>query len=93
MARYFPPEARISRIHGQPRYDEIRAYYPLYHPAAALRNPNLRHDMEADIKRIPEVVAEMKRRRAEGITSDERDESNDDTPDEPKEPPKQLSLF
>ena len=84
MARYFP-DAKISRIHGQPRYEADRAYYPLYHPAAALRNPNLRHDMEADIKRIPEVVVEMRRRRQADIPGEEPPE--DDTP------PKQLSLF
>lgn len=65
MARYFP-NGKISQIHGQPRYADGRAYYPLFHPAAALRNPNLRHDMEADIKRLPEIVAEVKRRRAAG---------------------------
>ena len=65
MQQYFP-DGRISRIHGQPKYADGRAYYPLYHPAAALRNPTLRHDMEADIRRIPEVLAEVKRRREQG---------------------------
>jgi uracil-DNA glycosylase len=85
MERYFP-NARISHIHGEPRYDDIRAYYPLYHPAAALRNPSLRHDMEADIKRIPEVVAQVKARRAADLGGGQ-------PPDEPDDPPKQLSLF
>ena len=88
MARYFP-NAKISRIHGQPRYDAQRAYYPLYHPAAALRNPSLRYDMEADIRRLPEIVEEMRRRRERGGGSET---PPDDAPPEDEEP-KQLSLF
>lgn len=65
MARYFP-NAKISAIHGQPKYVDNRAYYPMLHPAAALRNPPLRWDMEADIKRLVDVIAEVKRRRASG---------------------------
>ena len=78
MARYFP-NAKISQIHGQPRYegDPVTAYYPLFHPAAALRNPNLRHSMEADIKRLPEVIEEVKRRRASGSDSTPPSSSSD----------------
>ncbi len=99
MARYFP-DAKISRIHGQPKYADGRAYYPLFHPAAALRNPNLRHDMEEDIRRLPEIVAEVKRRRAEGEApqSPAGDAAqNDDPPDDENgdgdNPPQQLKLF
>lgn len=88
MARYFP-DARISSIHGRPRYDGRRAFYPLFHPAAALRNPGLRTDMEDDIRRIPEILVEVKRRRADGLPA------VDDPPagEDPTEPPKQLRLF
>ena len=80
MARYFPNE-RISRIHGQARFSgkPLMAYYPLFHPAAALRNPGLRRDMEADIRRLPEIAAEVRQRRAEQQDADET--------------PTQLSLF
>lgn len=88
MARYFP-DARISSIHGRPRYDGTRAYYPLFHPAAALRNPGLRNDMEDDIRRIPEILAEVKRRRADGLSAPGKPPAGDD----PAEPPKQLRLF
>lgn len=97
MARYFP-DARISHIHGQPRYDDTRAYYPFYHPAAALRNPGLRHDMEADMKRLLEVVEKVKAIRAGEAVADDADEDDapppppkDDPPDD--EEPKQLKLF
>jgi uracil-DNA glycosylase len=84
MAKFFP-SGKISAIHGKPKFADSRAYYPLFHPAAALRNPGLRFDMEADIKRIPEVLAEVKARR-EGTRSDEPIGQED-------EPPQQLSLF
>ena len=70
MRLFFPAGASISRIHGQAKIEGGRAYLPLYHPAAALRNPNLRHDMEADIARLLELRDEMRRRRAAGETAE-----------------------
>lgn len=64
--RLFFPGASISRIHGQARIEGGRAYLPLYHPAAALRNPNLRHDMEADIAQLRALRDEMRKRRDSG---------------------------
>lgn len=97
MARYFP-DAKISKIHGQPRFDGGMAYYPLYHPAAALRNPDLRWDMEEDIKRIPGLLDEVRKRRATlngqpapAPTSEPAPPPADDGDGD--EPPKQLSLF
>lgn len=55
MARAFP-EARISRIHGEPCKIDGVVYYPMYHPAAALHRPSLRSTVEADVKRIPGVI-------------------------------------
>ncbi len=95
MARYFP-KAKISQIHGQPRYeDDGRAYYPLYHPAAALRNPSLRWDMEADVKRLPEIIAEVKRRRSavEAAPDAPPDAPPDSSADDDGQPPEQLPLF
>jgi uracil-DNA glycosylase family 4 len=66
MARYFP-DAKISQIHGQPKYegDPVIAYYPFFHPAAALRNPGLRQDMENDMRRLPEVIAKVQELRGQ----------------------------
>lgn len=58
MARWFP-NARISRIHGQPRKLGGRLYYPMYHPAAALHQPSLRRTVEEDMRRIPELIAQI----------------------------------
>lgn len=84
MVKFFP-NGKISAIHGKPKYADARAYYPLFHPAAALRNPGLRFDMEADVKRIPEILAEVKARREENRP--------DDPVEAPDEPPQQLNLF
>jgi DNA polymerase len=84
MARYFP-NAKITAIHGKPKYEDARAYYPLFHPAAVLRNPSMESQMEADFRRLPEVLAKVKELRAAGAKP----------PDQPKdEPPlEQLKLF
>jgi len=76
MARYFP-NAKISRIHGQPRKIEGVIYYPMYHPAAALHQPSLRRTVEEDVLKIPELLAQI-------------DEMADSKPPEQVE---QLSLF
>lgn len=89
MARYFP-NGKISQIHGQPKYDDRLAYYPLFHPAAALRNPDLRQTMEEDINRIPSVLTEVRKRRGE--TKDSPDGAAVPEDDD-HAPPQQLSLF
>ena len=83
MARYFPG-AKITAIHGKPKFENARAYYPLFHPAAVLRAPALEVQMEADFKRLPELIAKVKEMRAGGSKPQKRD-------DEP--PPVQLTLF
>jgi hypothetical protein len=66
----------------------------MLHPAAALRNPELRWDMETDIKRLPEIVAEVKRRRAGELSAPPTLEAVEaDPPDDDDAPPVQLSLF
>jgi hypothetical protein len=55
MQRYFPGEA-ISRIHGQPRRKDDTIVVPMYHPAAALHQANLRKVIEADFSRLPEFL-------------------------------------
>ncbi len=76
MARFFP-NARISQIHGQARKENGVLYFPMYHPAAALHQASLRATVEADMLKIPALLADM-----------ERVEEQAATP-----PPQQLSLF
>jgi DNA polymerase len=79
MALFFSPDARISKIHGQPKRADGRIYYPLFHPAAVLRNPDLRGTMEADFKRMLTLIKEI--------------EQANTIDDEPPPTPRQLSLF
>jgi uracil-DNA glycosylase family 4 len=60
MARYFPG-SKISAIHGRPRKIAGVLYYPMFHPAAALHQPKLRHTVEEDMAQIPELLAEIDR--------------------------------
>ncbi|HET9015056.1 MAG TPA: uracil-DNA glycosylase [Thermomicrobiaceae bacterium] len=60
MARWFPTE-RISRVHGQPRRFGDLVVVPMYHPAAALHQASLRATVEADMMRLPQILAEIER--------------------------------
>jgi DNA polymerase len=79
MAQFFPSSARITRVHGQPLYQADRAIIPMFHPAAALRNPNWLQDMEADFAQIPHLLETVRALRAARIQE--------------KSGPEQLSLF
>lgn len=57
MNRYFRGQA-IGRIHGQPRTVDGVMVVPMYHPAAALHQASLRRTIEADFKKLPELVRE-----------------------------------
>jgi DNA polymerase len=56
LAKYFPGES-ISKIHGKERKIDGVIYFPMYHPAAALHQQSLRQTIEADMLRIPSVLA------------------------------------
>jgi uracil-DNA glycosylase len=77
MARYFP-DAKISSIHGRAKKINGVLYVPMFHPAAALHQPQLRHEIEADFAKLPGLLQEM------GTL-------DDDKPAPPKA--QQLSLF
>ncbi len=58
MAKYFPNES-ISKIHGKAKNIEATICYPMYHPAAALHQGNLRKIIEADILKIPQLLMDV----------------------------------
>jgi DNA polymerase len=62
MARYFPNQA-ISRIHGRPRETAGVYYVPMYHPAAALHQGNLRGVMLEDFRKLGDLLARVRRNR------------------------------
>jgi DNA polymerase len=83
MERYFPGQS-IARIHGRPKRVGDVCYLPMFHPAAALRNPAWRQAMSEDMARIPALLAELEAARAQREPQLE-DESGDNF--------EQLSLF
>jgi len=77
MARWFP-NVRISQIHGQPKKIGGVLYLPMFHPAAALHQSRYRTDIEQDMLKIPQLLAQV-----EQFVGDEPEEK----------PTEQLSLF
>jgi len=59
MARYFPGKT-ISKIHGTAQKHNKVIYFAMYHPAAALHQQSLRQTIEADMLKIPGLLAEAK---------------------------------
>jgi uracil-DNA glycosylase len=76
MARWFPNE-RISRIHGRPKRFGDLVVVPMYHPAAALHQSSLRATIEADMKKLPDILREIER----------------ESPDDEEPNPQQMRLF
>ena len=89
LARYFPHDS-IGKIHGKEKRirDSIIGdviCYPMYHPAAALHQGSLRRLIEADMLKIPEILAQSDKMNASHPSpfTVKRDEGES----------KQLSLF
>ena len=59
MAMFFPGKS-ISKIHGTAQKRDNVVYYAMYHPAAALHQQSLRQAIEADMLKIPTLLAEAK---------------------------------
>jgi DNA polymerase len=55
LARFFPGEP-IGKARGRPRRWNGILIYPVYHPAAALRNGSLRSALESDFSRLPSIL-------------------------------------
>jgi DNA polymerase len=57
MEMFFPGKS-ISRIHGTGYKKDGVTYFAMYHPAAALHQQSLRQAIEADMLRIPPLLAD-----------------------------------
>ncbi len=79
MMRWFP-DKKISEIHGRPKRFGNLVVLPMYHPAAALHQPALKATLEADFKKVPQILKDMTRLR-------------DEEQEQKKPPTEQLSLF
>ena len=58
MANYFPGES-ISKVHGRAKRIGDIVYFAMYHPAAALHQGSLRKVIEADILKLPGILADV----------------------------------
>lgn len=58
LARFFPGET-IGKVHGTSRKGNSAVYFAMYHPAAALHQANLRKTIEADILKLPQLLAQL----------------------------------
>jgi DNA polymerase len=67
MYRYFPGAA-ITKIHGQPKWEGARLIVPMFHPAAALRNPKWRTAIVEDFQQLPAFLAKVGAHRADQDT-------------------------
>jgi DNA polymerase len=57
MAMFFPGKS-ISKIHGTAQKQGNIIYFAMYHPAAALHQQSLRQAIEADMLKIPSILAQ-----------------------------------
>jgi DNA polymerase len=55
----FMPKASISKVHGVSSKIGEFVVLPLFHPAAALHQPKYRADIESDMLKIPQILAQV----------------------------------
>lgn len=59
MQRYFPGQS-ITRIHGQVKRAGDTAYMAMFHPAAALRNPQWMSEIRNDFAKLPALLDKLR---------------------------------
>ncbi len=85
MARWFPNE-KISAIHGKAKRAGNMMIVPMFHPAAALHNINLRPVLIEDFKKLPNYIEQAKKADAGASAAQPIPQ--------PKDPPaEQLKMF
>jgi DNA polymerase len=86
----FMPGAKISSVHGQMRKIGDRFVIAMYHPAAALHNPNILPPIKADFAKLPELLEVARKEIAKSapklVIKEEKKEN-------PEDEAKQLKLF
>jgi len=60
----FFPNSKITAIHGTVKWQNGRAYLPMFHPAAILRNMGLKPQADADMAKLPGLIVEARQRAA-----------------------------
>lgn len=83
----FIENGKISRIHGYPHQVDGRIVVTMYHPAAALHQPNLKDALIEDFSRLRELMNQPMPSPMEQKYTESTEASTKDNP------PEQLSLF
>ena len=86
MAKWFPGQT-ISRIHGTVKESEGRFVIPMFHPAAALHQQNLRSTILNDFRTLPAVLERARRLRARDQQPTGSEAATDARGDHPDSPP------
>jgi DNA polymerase len=80
MLRYYP-KGKISEDHGKILEWEGRILFPLYHPAAGLRNPAIKRELQKDVLKLPEALRASTRISNTNLI--EQEENNEEESPEP----------
>ena len=83
---WFLPNEQISKVRGKAKRQGQYVYFPIYHPAATLHNPNLLKDLQADFLKIPAIIQKINEAPASAPAP------TDSNPAAPH-PPAQLAIF
>lgn len=92
LARFFPG-AKISAVHGDPKFADGRAYVPFYHPAAGLRTPAIKQMLFEDVQKLPAIARQLKELHDQGYFERQEPDTAETAADEPEPDTDQLSLF
>lgn len=57
---YFLPNAKITRDHGKLQNGTGYHLYPVFHPAAALRDPQRMRELEEDFQKLPSILEKLR---------------------------------
>jgi uracil-DNA glycosylase len=81
----FMPNAKVSVAHGKPAWVNDRLIIPMYHPAAALHQSNLKPALIQDFSMLPKWIEQARTRRQTSVAPSLVEPEEED--------PQQLSLF
>ena len=73
---YFLPEGKISRDQGSVFLSKGVLIMPMYHPAAALRNPNLVADLQNAFAKLPRLIERHKEITARKLIKNKEESSS-----------------